>query len=90
MRDWWKIIVIFILIVLIFAVGYGVTVDYFEFGKGDGSFKAIEAQVLKLRQENKGMEKDLNYYSNPYNLEKEIKSRYNYKVPGEKMLVIPN
>lgn len=31
---------------------------------------------------------DLNYFLNPANLEKELRARFNYKLPSEKLIII--
>src|SRR3989344_9590312 len=48
----------------------------------------IEAKTNALNQENLNLQADLNYFSDPNNLEKELKARYNYKKPGEKLIII--
>lgn len=53
----------------------------------------VQYQKIKteLDQAQADMEKtktDLNYYMNPANLEKEIRARFNYRLIGEKMIII--
>jgi len=31
---------------------------------------------------------DIEYFSNPKNLAKELKSKFNYKNPGEKLIIV--
>ncbi len=41
-----------------------------------------------LSKENFDIQSDIEYFSHPENLEKELKQRFNYKKPGEKMMII--
>ena len=60
--------------------------------------RAIEKRVEDLRGRIERAETDrreltaeLEYFGNPANLEKELRARFNYKKPGETMIVIvPN
>jgi len=45
--------------------------------------KLQEVQVDKNR-----LQAELNYLANPLNLEKEVRSRFNLKLPGEKAVII--
>ncbi len=46
----------------------------------------LEAAVLKT--ENQNLNSDIRYFSDPENMEKELKSKTNYKKPDEKMIII--
>jgi uncharacterized protein YlxW (UPF0749 family) len=48
----------------------------------------IEARFTKAQADNANLKQDLEYLSNPVNLEKELRTRFNYKTPGETMVVI--
>lgn len=57
--------------------------------------KALEdnfAQVLesakRAEEEYKTLQADYQYYQNPANLEKELRARFNYHSPDEKLIVI--
>ena len=41
-----------------------------------------------FKKENFELQADLEYYARPENLEKELRSRFNYKKPGEKLIII--
>jgi hypothetical protein len=43
--------------------------------------EALSAQKSKITQ-------DLEYYSNPLNLQKLLREKFNYKLPGEKMIIV--
>ena len=57
--------------------------------------RGLDAQYSQLKQQNtyftannSTLEQQIKFYSDPYNLEKEVKSRLNYIVPGEKMIIV--
>ena len=51
----------------------------------------IQARYDKAQADNESLKQDIEYLANPVNLEKELRSRFNYKTPGETMVVIvPN
>ena len=52
--------------------------DYFD----------LQEKVNAAKQDNAKFQTELDYYSNPANLEKELRARFNYKEPGEKMIII--
>ena len=48
----------------------------------------LSSRLQALSKENADLQSDIEYFSRPENLEKELKSRFNYKKPGEKMMII--
>lgn len=40
-----------------------------------------------LKADSASLKEDLEYYKSPENLEKELRSRFNYKNPGEKLII---
>ncbi len=49
---------------------------------------SIESKVVQFKEENLKFQADLEYFAHPENLEKELRSRYNYKNPGEKLIIL--
>jgi cell division protein FtsL len=47
-----------------------------------------EQKISKLEEEKKNLLADLEYFSDPENLAKDLKSKFDYKRPGEKMIII--
>lgn len=83
-----KIIVIVILLVLL-----GVLVNelYFFYEKNraaESRYQEFKTQLDKASLAYKQLREDLDYYLNPANLEKELRSRFNYRLPDEKFLII--
>lgn len=73
---------------LLILIMIGVSNEYGEYQKEKELFDELQAQVLDLERENKEIEKDVEYYADPYNLEKELRARFNYKSPGEELLIV--
>lgn len=48
----------------------------------------LSLETAALKAENQNLESDIRYFSNPENMEKELKSKTNYKKPDEKMIII--
>lgn len=46
------------------------------------------AEAAALSRENKELTADLEYYAVPENLAKELKAKFDYKKPGEKLIKI--
>lgn len=61
------------------------------FGKGYGMGKQLRASKEKmeaLSKENEELQAQLDYFSHEENLEKELRSKFNYKKPDEKVMII--
>ena len=67
-------------------------VQVFLVFKNERGLKSDLAQMQEksdaLAKENDDLQKQIDYYSRPENLEKELKSKFNYKNPGEQMMII--
>ncbi len=50
---------------------------------GDLNFK-----IENLNKENENLKSDIEYFSRPENLEKELRARFNYRKQDEKMMII--
>jgi cell division protein FtsB len=48
----------------------------------------INRDLTAISKENVNWQSDLEYLENPSNLAKELRSKLNYKVPGEKLIII--
>lgn len=80
-----------IVIILIIASIAAWTQIYFilkERGQLKIKFEAISAKTNSLIEENRKVKSEIEYFSVPENLGKELKSKYNYKQPDEKMIIV--
>lgn len=51
-------------------------------------FQEAKTRLEKLKTDQASLEAELEYLSNPLNLSKEMRSRFNLKKPGENMIII--
>lgn len=62
---------------------------FYERGRAGGvELQGIRAQVDEAKAESASLHADYDYYQNAANLEKELRGRFNYKLPDEQMIVI--
>jgi len=48
----------------------------------------VQSKLTAAQTQEANLEEETQYLSNPANLEKELRSQFNYTKPGEKMIVI--
>jgi len=48
----------------------------------------LNSRLQALTKENAELQSEIEYFSHPENLEKELRSKFNYKKPDEKMMII--
>lgn len=79
------IVVLSLLLIFVF-------VQVFSFvgqqGKLGSELADVQANLTKAQTEETSLQQENQYLSNPINLEKEIRERFNYKKPGETMVII--
>ena len=51
-------------------------------------FVEVDQEFNRLQEDNVNLQEELDYLSDPYNLEKELRSRFNYKLPNEELIII--
>ncbi len=79
-------VIFLIIIVSVFAV------EIFSMFKESrslaGDNQKLMAQLQSLTDEKNKIQEDINYYSNAANLQKLLRQEFNYKQPGEKMIIV--
>lgn len=83
--DVWKWI-IFGVIVLV--IGWGLYSLMSAKGELSAQVSKLSAQLSGLQKENQDLSSKVEYFKNPDNLVKELKSQTNYKLPDEKLIII--
>jgi len=82
---------VFIIIILGIVLSAVLVQSYF-FIKERNSLKAnldnLNSRLQALLKENADLGSEIEYFSHPENLEKELKARFNYKKPGEEMMIV--
>ena len=83
-----KIAVVVALLIVLALVGARVY-SFFAQERALGTDLAdIEARLTKAKTDETNLQAEVQYLANPLNLEKELRARFNYKKPGETMIVI--
>lgn len=79
-----------IVILAAFVVFLGVQIWNFENRAKDAEQNLLKSQndLSVVNAEKAKLESDKQYLEDPENLEKELKSRFNYRRPDEKLLII--
>lgn len=49
---------------------------------------SLNDKLNAFNKENEKLKSEIEYFSVPENLEKELRAKFNYKKPGEKMIII--
>lgn len=81
----WQIILFSFLIAFLGWGFYGLRQERASVG---AEVNELFARVEALKKENTELKSDIEYYQNPENLVKELKSQFNYRAPDEKMLIL--
>jgi hypothetical protein len=82
--------VIIAVIAAVFIVFLSLQIYSFK-KRGEGAekqYQDILVKVEKARQDYRDIEAELEYYLKPANLEKELRARFNYRGPEEKLIII--
>lgn len=51
-------------------------------------YEELKSALAQTKDDQERLKTEINYLSNPSNLEKELRLRFNLKKPGEKMIII--
>lgn len=52
------------------------------------AFSDVDVRRGQAEAQERGLSSEMNYLTNPVNLEKELRARFNYAKPGETMVII--
>ncbi len=83
-----KIIVAVILLVVLILIGNEIFFFWRKNQTVGQRYQELRLQLDKAEANYQRLEADFTYYLNPANLEKELRSRFNYRQPGEKFIII--
>ena len=83
-----KNIISILLIAVIIFLGWQFFNLYIKNVSLEKSSDELTAATALIKTENVNLASDINYFSNPENQEKELKSKTNYKKLDEKMIII--
>jgi len=83
-----KFVAIIILVIILFLISTQIYFILKERNQLKTDISDLNKRLSALITENANLESDIEYFSYPENLEKELKARFNYKKPGEKMIIV--
>ncbi len=81
----WKLA---ILVLTLLALGWGFVALRSERVNLDKEAETLKADVSSIQEKNTETEEKINYFKDPENLLKEAKSQFNYRAPGEELIII--
>ncbi|MEK7629757.1 MAG: septum formation initiator family protein [Patescibacteria group bacterium] len=84
MQLWKGIVFILVVIFLIWGI-YGLIA---EKNSLQNEVKDLRSNVQNLKSENNSLAQNIEYFKRPENLIKELKSQFNYKEAGEKLIIV--
>ena len=79
------IIILSIILIALLAQDYFILKERNQLRK---EFRSLTEKSENLAKENEKIKSEIEYYSNPENLEKELRAKFNYKKIGERMIII--
>jgi len=82
---------VFIIIILSVILMLVITELYFlikERNQLRADLDNLNRRLQAFLKENTDIQSEIEYFSHPENLEKELKAKFNYKKPNEKMMII--
>ena len=75
-------------LVLIGYLGYQAYILQSERMELASEYVEIDQQFSELEEDNVSLKSEIEYLSDPYNLEKELRARFNYKLPYESLIIV--
>ncbi|PIR98686.1 MAG: hypothetical protein COT88_00250 [Candidatus Colwellbacteria bacterium CG10_big_fil_rev_8_21_14_0_10_41_28] len=75
-------------VIVVAYLGYQVYLLQGERSSISNDYREVEEEYTGLSEENDSLKDDLEYLSDDYNLEKELRARFNYRLPNEKLIII--
>jgi len=83
--TWWKLAA---LVAVVALLGTGMYTLRGERKAIDAEVADLEAKYNALKREEQSINDKIEYYNVPENLIKEAKSQFNYKEPGEQLMIL--
>lgn len=83
-----KVIIIALLSLAIIFLGVKAYSFWTQEKNLNAQLSDIGQRLTKAQSDEVNFQNDVQYLANPVNLEKELRSRFNYKAPGETMIIM--
>lgn len=83
-----KFLVTLVLVALLVVVGIEVAVFFGREQRAHNEYREAEAQLNQAKIDQGKLQEELRYFAEKANIEKELRARFNYRLPGEKMIIL--
>jgi cell division protein FtsB len=83
-----KIAAIVVLSLLLIFLGVQIVSFIKQENELNSNLSDIQTRLIKAQTDEASLQEENNYLQNPENLEKELRANFNYKKPGETMVII--
>ncbi len=83
-----KLAAAIILLAILFLLGTQIYKFWDKDAELQKEFSDFKTKLDRAKLDQSQFRADLDYYLNPANLEKELRARFNYRAPDEKLLII--
>jgi len=83
-----RVVAIIILVIVLIGISVQIYFILKERNQLKTELDDLNIRFAGLTKENSDLQSDIEYFSYPENLEKELKAKFNYKNPGEKMIIV--
>lgn len=86
-RDYTKIGIAVALVIFLIFLSVQIVKFSGRRGAARATYDEAKTEYDSMVADHASLEEDFRYYSDPENLSKELRSRFNYTLPGEKILI---
>jgi len=83
-----KIIAVILLSALIIFLGTQIYSFLSKEKTAQADFASMQSELDAAKADEAQSQADLTYYLNPANLEKELRARFNFRAPGEHLMIL--
>lgn len=83
-----RLSIVIVLSIILIVVLVQVYFIFKERNQLNAKMNDLSTRLETLSKENDDLQSEIEYFSHPENLEKELKSRFNLRKPDEKMMII--
>ncbi|MDO8574127.1 MAG: hypothetical protein Q7R86_00675 [bacterium] len=83
-----KVAILIFLILIVAVLSYEVYSFWDKAEQISQEFDKVKLELGEAKFDQEKLKAELDYLSNPYNLEKELRARFNLREPGEKLIII--
>jgi len=83
-----KFLIAALLLFVLVVVGYQFYGTFENYSYFQQRFVELKTEVDLLEKENQNLQKEIRYLSKTENLIKELRNRFNYRLPGENLIIV--